>query len=362
MSRLGQALLILPLAVGCAAESRMRGELSALRQSLEESEEAGAARCAPLALAVGQAHVEFADRALDKGHRSEADYHYQIAAPNAQVASRLTGACDGDPVTVPTAEDQDGDGILDADDACPARPEDVDGFEDLDGCPEDQDVDGDGIPESRDQCEFEAEDLDGYLDADGCPELDNDLDGVPDASDQCAGDPEDPDGHRDEDGCPDLDNDSDSVPDGDDQCPNELGPVDNGGCPKAYENVRVTTRAIRIDQEIFFQTARSRIRRRSYSLLNTVAEVLRDFPDMTVEIQGHTDNRGSDRFNLRLSNQRAEAVRQYLAEQGIAAARMTARGYGETRPVETNRTAEGRASNRRVEFVRTDTPEEGQQR
>ena len=349
------------LFAGCAAESRLRGELQALEELLTEAETAGGVRCAPLAMAVGRSHLEFANHALDKGQRSEANYHHRIAEPNVQVARRLADACADIPEPVSVVGDQDGDGLDDDADRCPAQPEDMDGWEDNDGCPEDQDLDGDGIPASLDLCELEAEDSDGYLDQDGCPEPDNDLDGLLDADDQCAAEPEDLDGVRDDDGCPDLDNDGDSVSDQDDQCPNELGPADNQGCPKAYENVRVTRRAIRIDQEIFFRTGRSRIQARSYRLLNTVAQVLTDFPGMTVEIQGHTDNRGSDQFNLRLSQQRADSVRQYLVGQGIDAGRLTARGFGETRPVETNRTAEGRSINRRVEFLRTDSPPEGQQ-
>lgn len=346
---------------GCAAESRLRGELGALREMTNEAESRGARECAPLSLAVARAHIEFATRALSKGRRSEANYHQGVAEPNARVALRLSSAeeCGGTPTPV-TADDRDGDGIADDVDQCPDAAEDADGWEDADGCPEDQDVDGDGIPESRDQCELEAEDSDGYLDEDGCPEPDNDLDRVLDAEDQCPLEAEDPDGHADEDGCPDPDNDADGILDPEDRCPSELGPVDNGGCPRAYENVRVTTRAIRIDQEVFFQTSRARVRPVSFPLLDTVAQVLRDFPEMTVEIQGHTDNRGSDRSNMRLSSRRAEAVRDYLVSRGIVVSRLTSRGYGETRPIETNRTAEGRASNRRVEFVRTDQPPEGQ--
>jgi OOP family OmpA-OmpF porin len=96
------------------------------------------------------------------------------------------------------------------------------------------------------------------------------------------------------------------------------------------------------------------IRPQSFPILDTVAQVLRDFPDIAIEVQGHTDSRGNDAFNLRLSQQRADAVRQYLINQGIASSRLTARGYGETMPIESNATTEGRAMNRRVEFVRTD--------
>jgi len=116
----------------------------------------------------------------------------------------------------------------------------------------------------------------------------------------------------------------------------------------------VTSTGIVIHQTIYFEYDRAVIRERSYPILETVAQVMRDYPDITVEIQGHTDDRGRDEYNLRLSQERAEAVRQFLISRGIAPERMTARGYGETRPIDTNRTAAGRARNRRVEFVRTD--------
>ncbi|MCC6648440.1 MAG: thrombospondin [Polyangiaceae bacterium] len=134
----------------------------------------------------------------------------------------------------PLGRDRDGDGVLDRDDRCPEQPEDKDGFQDDDGCP-DPDNDGDGIPDARDRCRDAPEDKDGSEDDDGCPDPDDDGDGVLDADDQCRGEPEDKDGFRDEDGCPDPDNDGDGVPDKDDKCPN--GPEDmdgfrdEDGCP-----------------------------------------------------------------------------------------------------------------------------------
>jgi outer membrane protein OmpA-like peptidoglycan-associated protein len=134
----------------------------------------------------------------------------------------------------PTGRDTDGDGVLDRDDKCPNEPEDRDGFEDADGCP-DPDNDHDGIPDKLDKCPNEPEDFDGHEDADGCPDLDDDHDGVPDAIDKCRNEPEDRDGFEDADGCPDPDNDHDGIPDKLDKCPNEPedkdGFEDADGCP-----------------------------------------------------------------------------------------------------------------------------------
>jgi outer membrane protein OmpA-like peptidoglycan-associated protein len=134
----------------------------------------------------------------------------------------------------PTGHDRDGDGVLDRDDKCPDEPEDKDGFQDDDGCP-DPDNDGDGIPDVRDRCRDAAEDFDGFQDDDGCPDLDDDGDGIPDAQDKCRNEPEDRDGFQDEDGCPDPDNDGDGIPDVRDRCPNDPedkdGFQDDDGCP-----------------------------------------------------------------------------------------------------------------------------------
>lgn len=126
----------------------------------------------------------------------------------------------------PLGRDADGDGIADRDDKCPNDPEDIDGFEDSDGCP-DLDNDRDGIPDSRDKCRDTPEDVDGYKDDDGCPDLDEDNDGIPDVDDKCRNEPEDKDNFQDDDGCADLDNDGDGIPDKVDQCPN--GPEDKDG-------------------------------------------------------------------------------------------------------------------------------------
>ncbi len=251
--------------------------------------------------------------------------------------------------------DNDNDTVPDTFDACPLVPEDLDGFEDEDGCP-DLDHDKDGIPTPADQCPDQAEDFDGFQDVDGCPDLDNDGDTIPDATDVCPDEPEDFDGFQDDDGCPDLDNDMDGVPDTADQCPNEPetlnGFEDQDGCPdRGSALVVVTATQIEIKQQINFATDSDRIvGRLSFDILNVVAAVLNGNPHLNVEVQGHTDNRGSHDHNMDLSQRRAESVRQYLIQQGIAGERLTAHGYGPDMPIEDNRTNAGRQKNRRVEF------------
>ncbi|MGM0556571.1 MAG: OmpA family protein [Myxococcota bacterium] len=280
--------------------------------------------------------------------------------------------------------DNDQDGLPDEDDRCPDEPEDVDGFEDEDGCP-DPDNDEDGIPDvddecpntpgiaeengcplgdkdgdgliEDDQCPEEPEDKDGFEDDDGCPDPDNDQDGILDINDQCPDEPEDKDGFEDEDGCPDPDNDQDGILDVDDECPNEPetinGVEDEDGCPDEGETkVKVTEDKIEILERVYFDTNKATIKQRSFNVLDQVATVLRRNSQITkVRVEGHTDSRGSDSYNLELSKRRAQSVKEYLVEAGIDAGRLESEGYGETRPLESNSTAQGRERNRRVEFV-----------
>jgi outer membrane protein OmpA-like peptidoglycan-associated protein len=360
-----QVLLALGLLAGCTKAPALHGRIDGLRDIVEQAARNGAYRCAPRELAQARAHLEFAETELEQGSPSRAEEHFRVAEPNARAAYRLSPAERCAPRKVKVAErpepgDRDGDGYPDPKDECPDEPEDFDAVEDGDGCPEEQDSDGDGIPDRDDACPADKEDRDGYLDSDGCPEPDNDVDGLDDSADRCANEPEDVDGFQDGDGCPDRDNDTDGLTDAEDDCPNEGGPENNGGCPKEYKDVEVTQERIEIKQKIHFEFNKSKIRPVSYPILNTVAQVLRDHPDIRLEIQGHTDSRGPEDYNQKLSRERATAVRQYLLEQGIDGSRMEAKGYGESRPVESNRTAAGRAANRRVEFVRTDA-EAGQQ-
>ncbi len=268
--------------------------------------------------------------------------------------------------------DNDQDGILDLDDgpngSCMNDPEDMDGFEDEDGCP-DPDNDQDGILDLDDgpngSCMNDPEDMDGFEDEDGCPDPDNDQDGVLDEVDgpdgSCMNDPEDRDGFEDEDGCPDPDNDQDTVLDVDDDCPMAPGPPDNQGCPRA---VRVDRTQIRILQRIEFEFDRAVLRPSAIPILEEVRDVLRVNPQIRrIRIEGHTDSQGADDYNMELSQRRAETVRSWLIEHGIDASRLEAQGFGESRAIASNRTREGRQTNRRVEFHIVDPapPAEGEQ-
>ena len=188
-------------------------------------------------------------------------------------------------------DDPDKDGIHGDKDKCPNDPEDKDGFQDEDGCP-DPDNDGDGIPDATDKCPNEAEDKDGFQDEDGCPDLDNDGDGIPDAQDKCPNEPEDKDGFQDDDGCPDPDNDADGIPDANDKCPNEPetknGYQDEDGCPDTIpEKMKAFSGVI---QGINFRVNSADLLPASFATLDKAILVLQEFKDVKLEIQGHTDD------------------------------------------------------------------------
>lgn len=255
------------------------------------------------------------------------------------------------PATAAVAADTDHDGVEDGLDACVAQPEDVDQFQDQDGCP-DPDNDADAVPDTSDKCLTVAEDIDQFDDLDGCPELDNDVDGIVDASDQCPLEAETKNGTQDEDGCPEVDADADGVFEPADACPTEKetanGVDDTDGCP---DFLRVEEAQIRTLEPIYFETGSDRLQARSLPLLQELANVIVGRPDLgKIAIEGHTDNAGSENFNLKLSQKRAEAIRRTLIENGVTESRLTAAGFGEMRPIASNETPEGREQNRRVEF------------
>jgi len=248
--------------------------------------------------------------------------------------------------------DNDGDGIPDADDMCPDLPEDMDGFEDHDGCP-DLDNDQDGIPDRDDRCPDEPEDFDGDADTDGCPDLikDSDNDGIPDDVDRCPLQPEDIDGFQDDDGCPDLDNDLDGIPDEVDNCPSSPetfnGYQDEDGCPdeKPLEEKFIL-------RGVNFESGSAALTPDSYGTLDEVVRSLQAYPEVRIEIRGHTDSQGPASFNLELSQRRADSVRQYLINAGTDPSRLVAMGVGEEEPIASNSSPEGRLQNRRIEFRR----------
>jgi outer membrane protein OmpA-like peptidoglycan-associated protein len=249
--------------------------------------------------------------------------------------------------------DQDRDGIIDAFDQCPTDPEDKDNFHDEDGCP-DRDNDEDGVLDPDDQCPLVAEDRDKFQDSDGCPEFDNDQDGVFDSTDQCPNDPEDQDDFEDEDGCPDRDNDQDGIPDREDLCPNEPetknGYADQDGCPDA-EQIRVIGDKIVLDDRVHFMINSHIIRNISFPLLERLAKLISEHPEYVhIEVQGHTDERGPDWFNERLSQTRADSVMKFLVDHGVAEGRLSAKGFGKSKPLVEKRTEYAYYMNRRVEF------------
>ncbi len=259
-------------------------------------------------------------------------------------------------------KDEDGDGVPDRKDKCPATPAGV--AVDETGCP--LDGDKDGVPDYQDKCPTEAgtaalegcpdKDGDGVRDADdkcpdtpgkpelqGCPDADGD--GVIDSADKC---PDTPSGVAvDASGCP-LDRDSDGVPDFQDKCPDRAGPASNRGCPEMkVEEKKKLQEATKFIQ---FEFNKATLKTSSYATLDGLVELLNAYPDYNLGISAHADNKGDDAYNLRLSDERAASARIYMLSKGMPATRIVSHGYGESKPIADNDTEEGRALNRRVEF------------
>jgi outer membrane protein OmpA-like peptidoglycan-associated protein len=304
------------LLAACASVGTLQTDHRTLVSDITKAESSQwAMQCAPRELALANSHREFAELEFQEGDARRAAEHVAIAHENIEKALQKAAEC--------TPKDRDGDGLVDGSDACPDSPEDLDAFMDLDGCP-DEDNDEDGIADATDSCRDVPEDKDGDRDEDGCPEeaADRDLDGIADASDACPEVAESKNDYLDLDGCPD----------------------------ERPSQVRITRDQIEIKEKIQFEVNKSRILPVSYGILNQVAQVMRDYPNIAIRIEGHTDSDGSDAYNLKLSQQRAKAVLDYLVAQGLDPDRMGSVGLGETRPIDTNRTSDGRAANRRVEF------------
>jgi OOP family OmpA-OmpF porin len=380
-------LLAASLMMTSCAGRQLEGKVGGIQTRLQDAIANGskAIGCAPKETALAEANIKFAEEALRMGEYYRGKEHVQLASKYAEIAELKT-----DPVRCrapgevvgglpPTPGDRDGDKYDDEADKCPDEPEDFDGFEDEDGCP-DKDNDGDGVLDASEldenriwinldqkdgeDCRDIPEDPDGFEDEDGCPELDNDKDGKNDDVDGCPLDPEDFDNWQDDDGCPEKDNDNDGFLDPDDGCPDVPedvdGDKDDDGCPDRA--VQVDKCAIKLDGKIMFDSGKysldsKKFKTQNYKLLDDVVSVLNENKDITIEIGGHTDSKGSDKSNEKLSQNRVNSVRDYLVNKGIDAGRVTAKGYGETVPVASNLDAEGREQNRRVEFNRTDNPE-----
>jgi OOP family OmpA-OmpF porin len=255
------------------------------------------------------------------------------------------------PPPPPAVVDTDHDGIPDNLDKCPNDPEDKDGFQDEDGCP-DPDNDGDGIPDDKDKCPNQAETKNGIDDEDGCPEDDKDNDGIVGSKDKCPNDPEDKDGFQDEDGCPDPDNDNDGIPDVKDKCPNEPetknGYQDDDGCPDQVP--AAVAKFTGVIKGITFKRNSADISPSSFPLLKKAVQVMKDYPAIIIEISGHTSDEGKRDFNMKLSKERADSVKAYLVSAGIADSRVLTVGSGPDKPIADNKTKAGKEKNRRIEF------------
>ena len=227
--------------------------------------------------------------------------------------------------------DTDGDGIPDHLDECPDTP----GLAEFNGCP---DTDGDGIPDHLDECPTVA----GLAQFNGCPDTDGD--GIPDHLDKCPNEA----GPAANNGCPWPDRDGDGVLDKDDQCPDVAGTVANHGCPEV--SVEIIKQLNEYSKTILFDLGKATIRKESYAVLQNIADIMKEYPNARFEIEGHTDSQGSDKLNEKLSNDRAASVKDYLTTIGMNGSKLTSIGYGESKPIATNATKEGRQQNRRVEI------------
>jgi outer membrane protein OmpA-like peptidoglycan-associated protein len=226
--------------------------------------------------------------------------------------------------------DTDGDGIVDASDACP----EVAGSVAMNGCP---DTDGDGIADKDDACPEVA----GLKAFKGCPDTDGD--GTTDKDDKCPT----VKGPKENAGCPWPDTDGDSVLDKDDKCPTVKGTVANNGCPEVSEEAINTLNGYA--KTILFNSGKSSFQKQTLPVLVSIAAILKENPLAKFYITGHTDNTGKSNFNLKLSKERAEAVKKYLIANGVAADRLTSDGFGDSQPIDDNKTSKGRTNNRRVE-------------
>jgi len=330
-------LIVLCLLVsGCATAGSvskdsgpsLSAQISTLRSHLHAAKSLGAMICDPGPYARVQASFRFATLEKSQGNRARAQEHVEAglalspsvldAAKDCPVRGLLADDAEADPWF-----DSDGDGLGMIDDLCPYALEDIDGFEDEDGCP-DPDNDEDGTLDGDDRCPDGAEDRDGFEDEDGCPDPDNDADGIADVDDKCPDEGESINRYEDEDGCPDV-------------------------RPKV---LKVTGGYIQMEGSVRFVDAQSAdILATSLPVLEDLAQQLKVRPDWVVRIEGHTSNRGKPEELVARSQARAQAVANFLIAQGLSKAAVLSQGYGGTKPKTTNRTKSGRAQNERVEVA-----------
>ncbi|MCB9256708.1 MAG: OmpA family protein [Chitinophagales bacterium] len=228
-------------------------------------------------------------------------------------------------------EDKDEDGVADKDDECPKLA----GPKELNGCP---DSDGDGIADKNDLCP-QLKGLEAFK---GCP--DTDEDGIEDGKDACPNEK----GEKDNNGCPYKDSDKDGIFDKDDNCPETYGPRENRGCPEQSEEIKKVVQSN--FENLEFETGKANIKKSSEKDLKDLAKVLNENKDLVLVISGHADDTGEAEANMLLSENRSKAVKAFLVNLGVEEGRITTLHYGDTKPLASNDTAEGRKLNRRVEL------------
>jgi outer membrane protein OmpA-like peptidoglycan-associated protein len=351
---------------GCSVGTKLRNAASVLQSDLKPLKEE-AERCQALkSYALASAEVDFVFGEIRQGDQPRANDHLAKAKKHVKDVQDQLKKCPPKVIPVVVLADRDKDGVPDVQDRCP----DVPGAKENQGCP--VDTDGDGIPDNLDRCpndpgpaendgcpwgdrdkdgvkdnEDKCPDVPGVKENKGCPWPDTDGDGVTDNLDKCVNEP----GPKENDGCPWPDRDKDGIFDKDDKCPDVPGVKELAGCPRpVYKLITVEKKRIKLSQKIFFAYNKAKIDKKSFAMLEEVAQAFRDFPAIKCRIEGHTDNRGNKRHNKKLSGMRADAVRNFLIAKGVAADRLAAVGYGPERPLESNKTGKGREANRRVEF------------
>ena len=330
MNRLLAILVVFGMA-GCSAPlPAVQGWHDTLRSRIHEAKSMGAMECAPRDLAEAQLSYRFATDEIRGGDLARAATHLDEgieAADRAKVAGLSCG------VRGPVVADASRDPWIDQD--------------------------GDGVLDTEDDCEHSLEDFDGFRDHDGCPEPDNDLDGIADSLDPCPVDAEDMDGFQDEDGCPELDNDADGVLDVDDRCPDQMETLnsfeDDDGCPD-FAPMLLTVKGDRLHlkQKLQFAPGMNVLLSASHAVLREVAQVLALSDGKRLRIESHTDSKGEEATQIRVSEERAAGVRDFLLTQGVPTERLEVAGLGGANPISTNRTPTGRAANNRVELILLD--------
>jgi len=252
-----------------------------------------------------------------------------------QVAGVSLGVFLGKPVKFEEkTKDKDKDGVADKDDKCP----DVKGLAKFDGCP---DTDNDGIPDSEDKCPGEA----GFLSNAGCPVLDKDKDGIPDSEDKCPTIP----GLARNNGCPIPDTDGDGVNDEEDKCPNVKGLKLNNGCPEEIKK-EIVAKVNYAARRLQFSYSQANLLPSSYKILDEVVVILKQNPELNLSIEGHTSGDAAYDANIKLSQDRANNVKNYLKSKGIDPSRLSAKGFGPNKPLSTGTSEAEKAKNRRVEL------------